>query len=264
MPEGHTIHRLARRHCRELKGPLAVSSPQGRAAGVAAALDGARIERFDAHGKHLLYRWSTGDILHIHLGLYGRFRRRPSPPPEPRGQIRLRIVGETATADLSGAIACELLDPAAEEVLLARLGPDPLREDGDPERFAALLRRRRIPIGAALLDQRVIAGIGNVYRAELLNGLGIDPRRPARDLEPELVRALWDESARLLAAGVRAGRIVTRPKPPGSRRVRRDDALWVYRRARCARCDGPVEVFELAARTMYSCPGCQPAVGGGA
>ena len=202
--------------------------------------------------------------LHIHLGLYGRFRRRPSPRPSRGARSGCGSSARPRPPTSPGAIACELLDTAAEERLLARLGPDPLREDGDPERFAALLGRRRIPIGAALMDQRVIAGIGNVYRAELLNGLGIDPRRPARDLEPELVRALWDESARLLAAGVRAGRIVTRPKPPGVRRVRRDDALWVYRRARCARCDGPVEAFELAARTMYSCPGCQPAVGRGA
>ena len=72
MPEGHTIHRLARDHTRDLAGqPLAVSSPQGRATETAAALDGAAIERVEAYGKHLLYRWSSGDTLHVHLGLYG-------------------------------------------------------------------------------------------------------------------------------------------------------------------------------------------------
>ncbi len=260
MPEGHTIHRLARDHARELAGrPLAVSSPQGRAAATAAALDGASIRRVEAYGKHLLYRWSTGDTLHVHLGLYGKFRRLASPPPEPRGALRLRLEGEPWTADLRGPIACELLDGAQEALLLARLGPDPLRRDGDPERFAANLRRRRIPIGAALMDQGVIAGIGNVYRAELLLLLGIDPLRPARELSDEEARALWDTSKRLLSAGVKANRIVTRPRRPGTKgRVPRSEAVHVYRRATCAQCDGPVAVYELAARTMHSCPTCQP------
>lgn len=263
MPEGHTIHRLARDHSRDLAGrPLAVSSPQGRATATAAALDGAAIARIDAHGKHLLYRWSTGDTLHVHLGLYGKFRRLTSPPPEPRGALRLRLEGEPYTADLRGPIACELLDEAQEQLLLARLGPDPLRRDGDPERFAANLRRRRIPIGAALMDQAVIAGIGNVYRAEILLILGIDPRRPARDLGEEEMRAVWDTAKRLLTAGVKANRIVTVPRTPGRNgRVPRREALHVYRRETCIRCDGPVERYELAARTMWACPACQPAAG---
>lgn len=260
MPEGHTIHRLARDHKRDLGGrPLAVSSPQGRAAETAAALDGAAIDAVEAHGKHLLYRWSTGDTLHVHLGLYGTFRRLASPPPEPRGALRLRLEGEPFTADLRGPIACELLEPAREQLLVARLGPDPLRRDGDPERFAANLRRRSIPIGAALIDQAVIAGIGNVYRAEILLILGIDPRRPARDLDAAEARDVWDTAERLLTAGVKANRIVTRPRPPGRNgRVGRRDAHYVYRREDCARCDGPVERYELAARTMYACPACQP------
>lgn len=260
MPEGHTIHRLARDHTRDLAGqPLAVASPQGRAVETAAALDGATIEQIDAYGKHLLYRWSTGDTLHVHLGLYGKFRRLHSPPPEPRGALRLRLEGEPYTADLRGPIACELLDPAREELLLARLGPDPLRRDGAPERFAATLSRRRIPIGAALMDQTVIAGIGNVYRAEILLMLGIDPRRPARELTAEEMRAVWDTAKRLLTAGVKANRIVTRPRRKGYKgRVPRRDAVWVYRRDECARCEGPVDAYELAARTMYACPACQP------
>ncbi len=261
MPEGHTIHRLAKDHTRDLAGrPLAVSSPQGRAVETARALDGASIRKIDAHGKHLLYRWSTGDTLHVHLGLYGKFRKLATPAAEPRGALRLRMEGEPWTADLRGPIACGLLDGAQEALLLARLGPDPLRRDGDPERFAANLRRRRIPIGAALMDQSVIAGIGNVYRAEVLLLLGIDPRRPARDLSAEEARAVWDTTKRLLTAGVKANRIVTRPRRKGLKgRVPRRDAVWVYHRDSCARCDGPVDAYELAARTMWSCPACQPA-----
>ena len=260
VPEGHTIHRLARMHRRDLaRQPLAVSSPQGRAAAAAAVLDGGSIESIDAWGKHLFYRWSTGDTLHVHLGLYGRFRKRASPPSEPRGQIRLRLIGSDWTGDLSGPIACELLDPVLEDRLLARLGPDPLRSDpGAFEAFATALGRRRIPIGAALLDQKVIAGIGNVYRAELLFLAGMDPRRPARTLAQEEVRALWEATALALTAGSRSGRIVTRPKPPWVRRARRGEAVWVYRRVACGRCGAAVERFELALRTMYRCPVCQP------
>ena len=260
MPEGHTIHRLARDHTRDFAGqPLVVSSPQGRASDAAVALDGAHIEKIDAYGKHLLYRWSTGDTLHVHLGLYGSFRRLHSPPPEARGALRLRLEGEPYTADLRGPIACELFDPAQEDALLDRLGPDPLRRDGKAEDFAANLLRRRIPIGAALMDQAIVAGVGNVYRAEILNLLGLDPRQPARELTEEEMHAVWGESRRLLRAGVKAGRIVTRPRRKGHKgRVPRRDALWVYRRTSCARCDGPVEQYELAARTMWACPACQP------
>jgi endonuclease-8 len=262
MPEGHTIHRLARDHTRDLaRRPLEVSSPQGRATEAAALLDGAEVRRIDAHGKHLLYRWSTGDTLHVHLGLYGRFIRQASPAAAPRGAKRLRLAGPEWTVDLSGPTACELLDEAQEDALLARLGPDPLRADGDPDEFAARLRRRRIPIGAALLDQRVIAGLGNVYRAEVLSILRLDPRRPANTLAPAEAQAVWEESARLLKAGVQANRIVTVPRRSGRKgRVPRSEATFVYRQAACLRCGGPVETYELAARTMWSCPACQPAI----
>lgn len=259
MPEGHTIHRLARNHLRELAHePLAVSSPQGRAAETAALLDGSEIDHIDAYGKHLLYRFSTGDTLHIHLGLYGRFRKKASPAPEPRSPPRLRLAGPEWTYDLSGPTACELFDPVQEDRLLARLGPDPLRRDGDPERFAANLSRRRIPIGAALLDQAVIAGLGNVYRAELLLLARIDPHTPARDMRPAQVQELWDRSVTLLRAGVKANRIVTAPRRPGRKgRIPRSEATNVYRRQSCLQCGESVSVEELGARTLYWCPACQ-------
>lgn len=258
MPEGHTIHRLARTLLRDLRGDaLRASSPQGRAVELAAAIDDTRLEQTDAHGKHLLARFSSGDTVHVHLGLYGRVGRRRSPALEPRGLIRLRLEGERWTEDLSGPTACERLDPAQEAALLARLGPDPLRADADPERFAANLARRRIGIGAALLDQSVIAGVGNVYRAEALHALGMDPRRPARDLRAEEVDLLWATVARMLSDGVREGRIRTVERVPG-RRLRRGEAVHVYRQSACRACGGPVERFEQAARTMYACAACQP------
>ena len=138
MPEGHTIHRLARRQAADLAGQVVhVTSPQAasgstvRAAAAAAgraarALDGRRLERIDAYGKHLLHRYEEGLTLHVHLGLFGRFVRRPDPDRVPaRETCRLRIRGDVVAWDLSGAVASKLLEPPEEDELLARLGPDP-------------------------------------------------------------------------------------------------------------------------------------------
>ncbi len=247
MPEGHTIHRLARQHTRLLGGhPLAASSPQGRAVGAAAAIDGQVLERIDPYGKHLLYRFAGDVTLHVHLGLYGRFVR----VREPRGAPRLRLATpEGTTVQLSGPTACHLIEPPEEERLLARLGPDPLRADADPEQAWAALRRRRIPIAAALLDQSVLAGVGNVYRAEALHVRRLDPLRPSRELEREEFDLLWGTIAAQLTDGVRRGRIRTNPARGGRH--------FVYRRTRCASCAGPVSTAEVAARTLYWCPACQ-------
>lgn len=267
MPEGHTIHRLALEHRRRLRGgSVAVQSPQGRALQAAKVLDGGRIIDIDAYGKHLLYRWETasGDprTLHVHLGLFGRFRNRRVPPPEPRGQVRLRIIGERAAVDLSGPTACELLDPADELDLLARLGPDPLRADADPQAFLAALARRRIPIGQALLDQRVLAGVGNVYRAEALHLERIDPYLPSRELDPARALRLWHRIAGQLADGVRDGRIITAPgaieRAGGARKVPRRAATCVYGQRSCLTCGGPIQRAALAGRTLWWCPADQP------
>jgi formamidopyrimidine-DNA glycosylase len=275
MPEGHTIHRLARDHVRDLaRQPLAVSSPQGRATETARALDGRSFAKIDAYGKHLLYRFEDDLTLHVHLGLFGRFRRQHTPPEEPKGEKRLRMIGERWTVDLSGAVACALIEPDEEQALLARLGPDPLRKDADPERFVAALRKRRIPIGAAIMDQKVIAGIGNVFRAEALHVDGIDPRLPARELGDERAMVLWGTMAKMLADGVRERRIVTirdeddkpvksgRPAKGEGPRARanrvRHATVHIYRREHCHDCGGPVVSSPMASRTLYECPVCQP------
>jgi formamidopyrimidine-DNA glycosylase len=276
MPEGHTIHRLALDHVRDLaRQPLAVSSPQGRAVETARALDGRSLRTVDAYGKHLLYRFEGDRTLHVHLGLFGKFLRQASPPAPPKGEKRLRMVGERWTVDLSGAVACTLIEPDEESVLLARLGPDPLRGDADPDRFVAALRRRTIPIGAAVMDQKVVAGIGNVFRAEALHVDGIDPRLPARELGDERARVLWATMAGMLEDGVRERRIVTirdgRGKPVSAGRAPKGEGpraranrvrhrtVHVYRRVDCHDCGGPVQTYPMAGRTVYACPVCQPA-----
>lgn len=259
LPEGPTIHRLARDHRTWWQGePLALTSPQGRFADGARMLDQCVLEGVDAVGKHLLYRF--GDTtLHVHLGLFGRFRSYRV-APRPGASVRLRISGAGRTVDLTGPTDCAVWTGDRVDALLARLGPDPLDPHADPGRFREALARRRAPIGAALLDQAAVAGVGNVYRAELLFLVGQDPRTPAREVEPDVVEALWTEMVRLMPVGVRVNRIVTTDPAtfgkPASR-LKRDERLWVYRRRSCRVCAGAIDRLESAGRTLYWCPACQ-------
>lgn len=262
MPEGHTIHRLARDQTRDLTGhAVSTDVVQERFAAGAAMLDGLVLRKVEAYGKHLFQWWDGGLVLHVHLGLFGRWRRRFTPPGAPVGEMRLRLVGPERTWDLSGATRCALVSPDERDAVIARLGPDPLRPDADPERMWTRIHRSRQAVGALLMDQSVVAGIGNVYRAELLNIIGVDPHRLGRDLGRDEFDALWAETVRQLRLGVRRNKIVTvRPEEltrPASRTARRD-AVYVYRRETCRRCGSLLEVFPLAARRTWRCPICQP------
>ncbi|MFC5996728.1 Fpg/Nei family DNA glycosylase [Pseudonocardia hispaniensis] len=269
MPEGHTLHRLARLHRRRFgRAPVRVSSPQGRFAQSAALLDGAVLTGVDAHGKHLFHRYGPDRVVHVHLGLYGTFDDAPLPATEPRGQVRMRLVGATHYADLRGPAACELLTDDEVAALRARLGPDPLRRGADPDRAWARITRSRAPLATLLMDQSVVAGVGNVYRAELLFRHRIDPLLPGRALPRETWDAMWNDLVALMRAGARRGRIDTvRPEhdprrrgEPG-RQDRHGGEVYVYRRAgqECLVCGTAVTHAAHAARNLFWCPTCQPA-----
>lgn len=263
MPEGHTLHRLAKNLTTLFRGrQVAASSPQGRFAEAAALLDGRLCTGASAYGKHLFIGFDRPEVVHVHLGLYGSFRSGPQPAPAPKGALRLRLETAQAYADLRGATICELIDPGGVTQILARLGSDPLQRKPDPEPVWTKLHRRRTPIGAVLMDQTVLAGVGNVFRAEALFAHGIHPLRPANTLTREEFDALWLTVSIMLRAGVRAGRIVTtKPEHRDRRsgRARREDAHYVYRRTDlpCRLCGTPVRKEELAMRTSYWCPNCQ-------
>jgi endonuclease-8 len=198
MPEGHTIHRIARDHTKLLVGRVVtVRSPQGRFQASADLVDGVVLDRIEPHGKHLFYSWANSLVGHVHLGLFGRFRvHLGAEPPEPIGMVRMRMSTEAATVDLSGPTACEIFTKAERDAIVARLGPDPLRRDARPAVVVERVQRSKQPIGALLLDQRVISGLGNVYRAEALFLNGIHPRRAGKDLDAAEVEALWSTSVR--------------------------------------------------------------------
>ncbi|MDO5724259.1 MAG: zinc finger domain-containing protein [Flaviflexus sp.] len=300
MPEGHSIHRLALA-LGELFGgshPDA-SSPQGRFSQGAALLNGEYVGQPSAWGKHLFVpfgdeaeigedgpRW-----LHVHLGLYGSWRfagddsfvarhsigaprRRigesETPgatsehfePPAPGPNVRLRLAIDSGVADLSGPSRCEVLTGAECRGILARLGPDPLRnEPGDRQRFIDLVRRRATPVGVLVLDQAVAAGPGNIYRAECLFRTGINPMRQGRRVSALRLGALWDDLVAAMNEGLDTGTIDTLearylPTDPADENDRR---FAVYHRAGrpCPRCGRAVARTEIAGRTLFWCPACQ-------
>ena len=270
MPEGHTVHRHARQLAAHLGGvALRVDSPQGRFAAGAAAVDGLALDGAEAWGKHLLLRFDAPSgsdrFLHVHLGLFGKWLLGTGEPPQPRGALRLRLVGpgdSPSWAELRGPTACELMDDAGRGALVARLGPDPLRPDADPGRAWERVHRSRQNVAALLMDQSVLAGVGNVYRAEVLYRAGLSPRTPGSALAEEDWRRLWDDLVVLMRAGVSSGRIVTTEREHRSRAsgpARREDAHYVYRRQGlgCRVCATPVQVADLVGRRLYWCPDCQ-------
>ena len=269
MPEGHTLHRLARHHDQWFAGTrVRVTSPQQRFDG-ADLVDGRVLERASAYGKHLFHDYDTGRVVHVHLGLFGRFFTHHGPPPPPRQTTRMRVSNRTPdadddqghTIDLVGATACELLTPDEVSAIIDRLGPDPLRGDADPDKAWAALQRRRVGIGRALMDQAVLAGVGNVYRAEVLHVYGLHPEAPAAQVPRATWDAMWDTLVEWMRYGARYGRIVTtdpdvigRPRS----RMRRDQRVHVYKRDHCRDCGTPIRRWDLAGRWAYACETCQP------
>lgn len=257
VPEGHTIHRIARDHTRVLGGQkLEVSSPQGRFAAGAALLDGHQLLSIEAWGKHLFYRFDEDRLMHIHLGLYGKFWGFDAPAVATHRQVRVRLVGDRKGYDLTGPTACDVIGASERDAIVARLGPDPIRTDADGDAVMPKLARRRSSIGAALMDQSVIAGVGNVYRAESLYVHGIHPARPAHTIDAGEWAELWSTLVRMLRAGVKANRIVTVDRHDET--VTDGRTRYVYKQDHCARCGTPIRRWDLAGRWAYACETCQP------
>ena len=280
MPEGHTVHRLARAFNAQFAGKMVdASSPQGRFAEGAALLDGHVLQSAEAQGKQMFLRFSGEQWLRVHLGLYGMWRfagegldgigrrRRKTDvedafPPAPQGAVRLRLVAGTHVADLSGPTACEVISHAEKAVAMARLGEDPLRDDADPDRAYAKLHASRTSLALLLMRQDIVAGIGNIYRAELLFRARLEPHKPGRELTKRTWQAMWKDLAVLLEDGVKTGRIVTTEKRDRTRKtgtVRRDDATYVSHRAGrpCRVCGKAVLSEVLGGRKLYWCSTCQ-------
>jgi formamidopyrimidine-DNA glycosylase len=319
MPEGHSVHRIARQFALHFVGHrIAASSPQVRFAAGAAQLDGSTMVSAKAVGKQMFLEFDNGLWLKVHLGMYGawdfagdvtadattasangrmgqtnqrgtvvgehedslssigaprRTRLRMAEqeklgdvidtfPPEPIGAVRVRLLTDATVADLRGPTACEVLHPEEVVAQIAKLGPDPLVDSPKKgeQRFVDAVRKKPTPIGLLLMDQSVVAGIGNVYRAELLFRARINPHTPGKLVPEELVRALWRDWTKLLKIGVKTGQMLTMDGLSKAKYTaalaNRADRHWVYHRTGepCRVCGTPI-VMELAAgRKLYWCP----------
>ena len=270
MPEGHTLHRLADELNHAFAGRrVRVGSPQGRFADSAALLDGQVLVGAEAWGKKLFVEFPGDRFVYIHLGLIGGFvvEADVAEVPLPVGRSgcgsHADRVRRPARRDRVRAGHPEQRDAA-----IAKLGPDPLRADADPARAWERIRRSSLPIGRLLMDQRVLAGVGNVYRAELLFRHRMHPLRPGRTLRGGQWRAMWDDLVELMQEGVRTGRIDTvRPEhtpeamgraAAGRRPRRRGLRLPAHRPAvPRLRAPGP-DRGARQRRNLFWCSHCQP------
>lgn len=261
MPEGHTIHRLAIDQTADLAGRrIEAAAAQPRFRTGAARLDGQVLEGAEAWGKHLFHSFASGDVLHVHLGLIGTWVRRVE-AGAPGPTVRLRLASGTVAWDLTGPMTCEVVSPDERDAVVRALGPDPLRADADPDLAWRRIHASAKAVGILLMEQDVIAGIGNVYRSEVCNIVGIDPRRPGRAIDRAEFDALWRETVRQLRLGVRRNKIVTMRTDELDRPVAelaRGEGRYAYKQERCGRCHTELDVFPLAGRTTWCCPTCQP------
>jgi formamidopyrimidine-DNA glycosylase len=269
MPEGHVTHRLAR-GLTELFGgrTVSVGSPQGRFAAEAALLDGTVLEGAEAYGKHLFIDFGPDRVVHIHLGLIGKLWLIEGEPtsPAPLETVRLRIARGAYSAELRGPQWCRLITETARDAVLAGQGDDPIRADATGERAWAKLSRSNRSIASLLMDQAVTAGVGNIYRAEVLFRHRVHPHRPGREISRRLWNQLWPDLVVLMRQGVTDGRIDTvrndhtpeaMGRPP--RVDRHGGEVYVYRRGgqECLVCGRAVRTELLEGRNLYWCPRCQ-------
>lgn len=263
MPEGHTIRHLATTLSYGFVGTfVSTSSPQGRFEVEAVKLNDNIMTETSAHGKHLFLHFDT-DIVHIHLGLYGWFKLRKQKGQKAGDAVRLRISNDEYLADLTGPTKCELVSYDDMLKQKTKLGPDPIHDDADPNRAWEKISKSKKTIGGLLMDQSVIAGIGNVYRAEILFLNRLSPFIPGREVSREKFDAIWSDSVRLLKIGAEDGRIKTLAQEHvqefGVDLHGDTQYSYVYKRTgnACLICRGNILSDVIDGRTVYWCPDCQ-------
>jgi endonuclease VIII len=258
MPEGHTIHRAAKDQRPMLKGHvLQVSSPQGRFLENAQQIDGQHCDSVEAYGKHLLYGFANGLTLHIHLGLFGKFKAHKRPAKEPVGAVRVRLESPTHIVDINGPNTCELLTPDERHALVNRIGPDVLRKDADASRAYTRIAKSKTAIGQLLMDQAVIGGIGNIYRTEILWRCQVSPFAIGKSIDPGTFDLLWNDAVSLLEIGVKYNAIITVDGVAKSK-SRYGERVNIFNKPHCPRCHGEITRVEIATRRAFYCETCQP------
>ncbi|MEP6978166.1 MAG: bifunctional DNA-formamidopyrimidine glycosylase/DNA-(apurinic or apyrimidinic site) lyase [Thermoleophilia bacterium] len=271
LPEVETVRRqlepvlVGRRFERvEIDDPRLVR-PFDRLA-VAAELEGERVVELDRRGKYLIFRFESGRVLLVHLRMTGSFRHvrngAGEDDPHRRAVVRLDDGSDVAYRDVRRFGTWLLVEPKDLEPYLAeRLGEEPLVAGFTPARLARRLAGRRAPIKAALLDQRTLAGLGNIYVDESLWRARIHPKCPALELDANDVRRLHGAIRRVLQTAIeRRGSTLRDYSTPRGRRGSMQREFKVYGRLDkpCDRCGTPIEKTRAGGRGTWYCPNCQP------
>ena len=233
---------------------------------VAAELTGERVEALERRGKYLVVRFESGRVLLIHLRMTGTLLHaapgKPTDVPHRRAVVNLDDGSDVVYRDVRRFGTWLLVEPNALDSYLAqRLGGEPLERTFTTRTLAASLANRRAPVKAALLDQRTLAGLGNIYVDEALWRARIHPLRPARELDADEVRALREGIKRALEAGIkRQGATLRDYRQPDGSAGSMQNEFKVYGRLGepCDRCGTLIEKTRVAGRGTWYCPACQP------
>ncbi|MFL5938578.1 MAG: bifunctional DNA-formamidopyrimidine glycosylase/DNA-(apurinic or apyrimidinic site) lyase [Gaiellaceae bacterium] len=232
---------------------------------VAAALTGERVEALERRGKYLVVRFESGRVLLIHLRMTGNLlyapAGEPADVPHRRAVVRLDDGSDVVYRDIRRFGTWLLVEPKGLDPYLAtRLGGEPLGRTFTVKALSAKLANRKAPVKAALLDQRTLAGLGNIYVDEALWRARIHPLRPARDLGGDEIKALRDGIKKALAAGIaRQGATLRDYRQPDGSTGSMQKEFKGYGRGGepCDRCGTPIEKTRVAGRGTWYCPTCQ-------
>lgn len=294
MPEGNEIHRWAERHTAAFAGlKVKVDAPEGSRFQDWHLLSDRKLITVRAVGKHLGYDFGKDRILHVHLGMYGDWTEGTGPLPPEKGALRVRIYspakiktgvheGENirhswysdddgtghiapervAWIELRGPTDCSVWTEEKWQELRDRLGPDPL--DNDPaSKFIERVQKRKTSIALLLMDQNVAAGVGNIFRAELLFRARLNPFTPGNEIDAKTLTAIWKDAIPLMKHAMVDRRIITtKPKDRPTKKTGsplKEEAHYVYRRQGkpCLICGTAIKTMELAGRNLFWCPTCQ-------
>ena len=243
--------------------------------GVARELESERVSTVDRRGKYLIFRFESGRALLVHLRMTGSFRHweaeeslaTESLPDDPhrRAVVRLDDGSDVAYRDVRRFGTWLLLEPGElDPYLAARVGPEPLDPGFTAMELGVRLAKRRAPVKAAILDQRTLAGVGNIYADEALWRARIHPLREARSLDARELQVLRRAIRDVLELGIeRQGSTLRDYALPDGTAGGMQDEFKVYGRAGepCDRCGTPIERIRLSGRGTWYCPHCQPAPG---
>ena len=262
MPEGDTIHRIARRMGQDLEGRTVASlSVQG--VGRVPELSGAGIRGVEARGKHLLVHFEPGWTLRVHLGMKGRWRRTATRSAAGENRSSVHLSTDRVSWTCARAYQAELIRTThlAAHPRLSRLGPDLLAATPDID---GMVRRATFPghggrpVAVMLMDQTVSSGLGNVYKSEVLFLERVRPTTPTGLVPPSQLRRIFRTAHRLMKENLKGARretvpLALRPSPASPH-------LWAYGRAGdpCLRCGTPVTRIVQEGRSTYYCGECQP------